>query len=165
MIQPKKLSEKVVSLLMPCLSSEFMAFYSYQAASNYLQGEGFKKLAEYFSQESKSELGHADILQKYLVDWNVCVELPVIEKPKIEFTSAAECIEMAYGLEYNLLKKYNETMDEIFSLEDIYTFDFLKQFLEIQVKSVAEYSDMLNLLKGVDTSDKFQMLMLEKKLV
>jgi hypothetical protein len=43
-------------------------------------------------------------------------------------------------------------------------FDFLQQFRTIQTQSVAEYSDMINMLEGVNVNDKFQMLMLEKKL-
>jgi hypothetical protein len=47
---------------------------------------------------------------------------------------------------------------------DLCTFDFLQQFRLIQTKSVAEYSDKLNLLEDVDGKDKFKLLLLEEKL-
>ena len=47
---------------------------------------------------------------------------------------------------------------------DICTFDFLQPLRAIQTKSVAEYSDKLNLLEGVEGTDKFKALLLEEKL-
>jgi hypothetical protein len=48
--------------------------------------------------------------------------------------------------------------------KDLCVFDFLQEFRKIQKDSVAEYSDKLNMLEGVDAKDKFNMLLLEKKL-
>ena len=40
-------------------------------------------------------------------------------------------------------------------------FDFFQEFRLLQTKAVAEYSDMLNILEGVE-NDKFKLLLLEK---
>ena len=76
----------------------------------------------------------------------------------------AEIIEKAYDLEYNLYVEYEETSAKIFKTGDICVFDFLQKYRTIQTQSVAEYSDKINMLDGVNVGDKFQMLMLEKKL-
>jgi hypothetical protein len=65
-------------------------------------------------------------------------------------------------IEYDLYEAYEETSKKLFNM-DLCTFDFLQQFRLIQTKSVAEYSDKLNMLEGVK-GDKFEMLLLEKKL-
>jgi len=48
--------------------------------------------------------------------------------------------------------------------KDLCVFDFLQEFRMLQKQSVAEYSDKLNMLEGVDGKDKFKLLLLEKKL-
>ena len=67
-------------------------------------------------------------------------------------------------MEYNLYADYEDTSGKVFKTGDLCVFDFLQQFRTIQTESVAQYSDMMNMLEGVKTDDKFQMLMLEKKL-
>ena len=160
---PNKLDKGAVDLLAPRHLDEMDAFYFYRAASNWCQGVGYFKAAEFFAAESADELVHAGNIEKYLVDWNIIVPLPSIPKPQIEFSSLVEVIEEAYKIEYDLYEKYEETSMKIFDAKDVCTFDFLQQFRAIQTKSVAEYSDKLNLLEGVK-GDKFELLLLEKKL-
>ena len=162
-MKPHSLDKGVVDLLAPRHLDEMDAFYFYRAASNWCQGVGYFKAAEFFAAESADELVHAGNIEKYLVDWNIIVPLPSIPKPQIEFSSLVEVIEEAYKIEYDLYEKYEETSMKIFDAKDVCTFDFLQQFRAIQTKSVAEYSDKLNLLEGVK-GDKFELLLLEKKL-
>jgi len=161
---PKKLDAKIVGFIMPRIADEYKAFYFYRAASNWCKNVGFEKAAEFFATESTDELQHAKGLETYLVDWNIDVELPVIETPQIVFSSLYEVLIKAYELEYNLWKEFNDTSDEVMGKGDMGTFNFLRKYTDIQVKSVAEYSDKLNMLQGVNVLSKFEMLTLEKKL-
>ena len=70
----------------------------------------------------------------------------------------------AYDIEYKLYEDYENDSVKIFELGDICTFDLLQFFRGVQTKSVAEYSDMINMLEGVNLNSKFELLMLEKKL-
>jgi len=164
MKKPVQLSKEVVNLLLPRLGDEFSAFYFYRSASNWCKGVGFFKASEFFAKESEDELLHAKNIENYIVDWNVNPKLPIIDKPEIEFTSLVEIIEKAYKLEYDLYEAYEETSMEIFKTGDLCVFDFLAEYRKIQKDSVAEYSDKLNMLEGCDTSSKFELLVLEKKL-
>lgn len=164
MKKPETLSKEVVSLLTPRISNEYEAFYHYTAASNWCKNVGYEKAAEFFAKEAQDELEHAKGLENYLVDWNVTPALPAIEKPKVEFSGLYEVIEKSYNLEYSLYEDYEDTSMKIFKTGDLCVFDFLQKYRTIQKDSVAEYSDKLNMLEGVDTKSKFEMLMLEKKL-
>lgn len=163
MLKPKVLPQEIVDLLLPRLKDEFNAYYLYRAASNWCKNVGFFKAAEFFAAESTDELAHAKMLENYLVDWNVTPELPTIGEPKLEFTSLIEVIESAYKIEYVLYEEYEDTSAKTLKLGDVCTFNFLAQFNDIQRKSVAEYSDKINMLEGVSGS-KFELLLLEKKL-
>jgi len=160
---PNKLDKDVVDLLLPRLKDEYNAFYFYRAAGNWCQGVGYFKAAEFFLKESEDELGHAKKIEQYLVDWNVDPELPTVERPQITFSGLLEVIERAYEIEYALYEDYEGTSMEVFK-KDLCVFDFLQEFRMLQKKSVAEYSDKLNMLEDVDGKDKFKLLLLEEKL-
>jgi ferritin len=160
---PNKLDKDVVDLLLPRLKDEYNAFYFYRAAANWCKGVGYFKAAEFFAKESEDELSHAKKIEDYLVDWNVDPELPTVERPQIIFAGLINVIESAYMIEYALYEDYEGTSMEMFK-KDLCVFDFLQQFRMLQKQSVAEYSDKLNILEGVDAKDKFNMLLLEEKL-
>ena len=163
-MKPELLPKPIVDLLLPRLSDEFKAYYFYRAAANWCKGVGFMKAGAFFHNESDDELEHAKKIEDFLVDWNVDPDLPTIMKPQIKFKSLMEVIEKAYELEFNLYEAYEETSMKIFKAGDVCAFDFLQPLRAIQTKSVAEYSDKLNILDGVNVGDKFQMLQLEETL-
>ena len=162
-MKPHSLEKGVVDLLAPRHLDEMDAFYFYRAASNWCQGVGYFKAAAFFAAESQDELEHAGKIEKYLVDWNITVPLPSVPRPQVDFSGLLEVLEEAYKIEYDLYEAYEETSKKLFNM-DLCTFDFLQQFRLIQTKSVAEYSDKLNLLEDVDGKDKFKLLLLEEKL-
>lgn len=163
MTTPIKLSDAMVAILMPRLQDEMNASYLYRAASNWCKDKGFFKAAAYFAKESADELTHAKKLEDYMIDWNVNPILPPIPSPA-PFTSLAEIIEKAYGIEYALYQEYENTSKMAFDVNELCVFDLLQDFRTKQKNSVAEYSDMINMLEGVNVGDKFQMLMLEEEL-
>jgi hypothetical protein len=63
-----------------------------------------------------------------------------------------------------LYDDYEDTSIKVLKMGEIATFDMLQQLRKIQNDSVVSFSDKLNLLEGVDTKDKFQMLMLQEQL-
>lgn len=160
---PKKLSKEIVDILIKRVADEYTAFYHYKGASNWCAGVGFKKASSYFEEESKHELDHVQILEKFLVDWNVIVDLPPIPKPKAEYASLVEVIEMSYDIEFKLYSDYEKDSVKILEIGDVCAFDLLKPLRKVQNESVAEYSDMMNMLEGVDPT-KLNLLLLEDKI-
>lgn len=164
MKKPIKLPEEIVKLLLPRLKDEFDAAYLYRSISNWCQGVGYLEAAAFFAHESEEEFKHAAGIEKYLVDWNVVVSLPKIEVPSSEFTDLVAALDKAYVIEYKLYEEYEDTSMKVFKTGDLCTFDFLQHYRTIQRLAVAEYSDKLNMLEGVNPKDKMNLLLLEKKL-
>ncbi len=158
----EQLPKEITALLQPLISEEYKAFYTYKAISNFCRSVGFFQAADFFQKEADNELQHSAKIQSYLVDWNVLPALPPIS-PTTFTPSLKGCIEAAYKMEYALYEVYEDVSYKILEKEDICTFDFLQEFRTLQTKSVAEYSDMLNMLEG-EEDDKMNMLLLEKKL-
>jgi ferritin len=159
---PNKLEQKTVNALLPLLTSEYDAFYHYRALSNWCANVGYFKAAEFFAKESEDELEHAKKIEKYLVDWNVTPMLPSVVEPRVSYDNLLEGIESAYKMEYELYEQYESAAEKMFS-SDLCTFGLLQEFLKIQLSAVAEYSDKLNMLEGVEPT-KVNLLLLEKKI-
>lgn len=159
---PNKLEQKVVNALLPLLTSEYDAFYNYRALSNWCANVGYFKAAEFFAKESEDELEHAKKIEKYLVDWNVTPMLPAMVEPRLSYGNLLEGIESAYKMEYDLYEQYEKAGEKMFS-SDLCTFGLIQEFLKIQLSAVAEYSDKLNMLEGVEPT-KVNLLLLEKKI-
>lgn len=163
-MEPKKLSDEVVRLLIPRIQTEYNVSYFYRSASNWCNDKGFMKAAKFFEDESNDEITHAKILIDYIVSWNVLFQLPKIEVPDWEFDSILDILQQAYNIEYQLYEDYEDTSGKVLKMGEFCTFDVLQKLRSIQNESVIAFSDKLNLLQGCDGADKFQMLLLEDKL-
>lgn len=160
MIKPITLNEAVVNALNSRIGDEFTAHYFYNAAHNWCSDKNYKNAASFFAGETASELGHAQTLQKYLVDWNAKPVLPSVTM-NFEFNSLPDIIEKAYKLELDLFNKYMKDSQAIFGI-DLATFDFLQGFRQIQTDSVVEYSDLLAALELIDVNSKLDVLHFEE---
>lgn len=157
---PKSLIDEVVKILSLRIEDEYAAHYFYQNAANWCNGVGYLKAGAFFAKEAATELEHSQILQKYLVDWNIQPKLPAVPT-EATFTSLVDVIEQAYDLEYDLLNKYTEDSRLLFGI-DLITFDFLGQFRNTQTQSVIEYSDLLNALTLIDIDSRLDLLHFEE---
>ena len=160
--EPKlyKLSDKVVKLLTDRLKDEYTAHYYYRSANNWCNDMNYKKAASFFENEAKDELEHAEILQKYMTDFNIIPTIPTA-KTSHNFNNLEDIIHGAYEMELGLMKEYNKNSQDVFS-DDITTFDVLTKFRKIQKGAVVEYNDLINGLHLIDVSDKFQILYFEQ---
>jgi len=162
MKKPETLPKEIVAILLHRLQDEYNASHFYRAVSNYCKGVGFEKAAAYFAEESADELVHAKKIEDFLVDWNVEFPLPAVKATGM-CKGLCEIIDEAYKIEFSLYEAYEDDSIKAFELGDTCTFDLLQFFRGVQTKSVAEYSDMINMLEGVEPT-KFNLLLLEDKL-
>jgi ferritin len=160
-INPRSLDPKVVSMLTERLGDEYGAHYFYRSASDWCKNVAFFKAAAYFQAEADSELAHAKMIRDYLTDWNVMPQIPEREHVH-NFSNLVDIINQAYTLELNLFDNYVSNSREIF-ISDLATFDFLQELRNIQTKSVAEYSDLLNALNLININNKFEVLYFENQ--
>lgn len=155
-----KLSDKVVKILTDRIKDEYYAHHMYRAAANWCHDKNYKKASEFFDKEAKSELKHAEKIQKYMTDFNILPQIPKSETA-FKFESLPEIIYFAYNTELGLMKQYNSDSSSVFT-DDMTTFDFLTEFRQIQKDAVIEYNDLINGLDLVDKNDKFQVLYFEQ---
>jgi ferritin len=158
---PKTLTPEIVDMLNAALAEEYTAHYFYRAASNWAAGVGYTKAADFYASEAAAELGHAEKLQKYIVDWNATPVLPMV-KFNGTFAHLVDTVNKTYAIEYQLGDKYMGWTRQMFDTH-LMTFNFLQEFVDIQTASIAEASDLLNAAQLVDVSNKLDLLHYEER--
>lgn len=157
---PATLDPEVVTRLTQRLGDEYTAHYFYRNASNWCADKAYKKAAVFFAQEAANELTHAEMLQAYMVGWNVLPAIPPVNTSS-EFENLIDIVNKAYDLEFGLLINYNRDSAALFP-GDISTFDFLQELRKGQTTSVAEYADLLNAAQLINVSNNFEVLYFEQ---
>ena len=159
----KLLSPKVEKKLNELVAGELKAMYTYVAAANWCQKNGFLMAYDFFLDESADEKKHSEVLQKYILDMGCSPSLDDIEMPEEEYDSLKELIYEALQMETELGMMYSKAASEMVG-EDFLTITKLQEFIKIQTESIGFYGDICAAGEGL-SDDKFQQLMLEKILV
>jgi ferritin len=157
------LSAKVESKLNELIGQELKAMYTYVAAANWSQENGYIKAYDFFLAESADEKLHSEILQKYMLDMGACPELDDIDTPEMDYDSLTDLIYASFEMEVELGKMYSKFASEIME-SDFMTVTKIQEFIKLQTESIGLYGDVCAAGEGL-SKDKFQQLMLEKILV
>jgi ferritin len=157
------LSSKVESKLNELIGQELHAMYTYVAAANWCQENGYLRAYDFFLGESADEKLHSEVLQKYMLDMGSCPELDDIETPDADYECLNCVIEAALKMETELGMMYSKFAGELTSF-DFMTLTKIQDFIKIQTEAIGFYGDICSAGEGL-SKDKFQQLMLEKILV
>ena len=157
------LSSSVESKLNELIGQELHAMYTYVAAANWSQENGYLKAYDFFLAESADEKLHSEVLQKYMLDMGSCPELSDIDTPVIDCECLYGVISQALEMETELGVMYSEFASDLVS-EDFMTLTKIQEFIKIQTEAIGFYGDICSAGEGL-SQDKFQQLMLEKILV
>ena len=157
------LSTKVETKLNDLIGQELHAMYTYVAAANWCQDNGYLRAYDFFLGESADEKLHSEILQKYILDMGCTPELYDIDAPEVQYDSLTDLIYAALEMETELGMMYSKFASEIAG-SDFMTLTKIQEFIKLQTESIGFYGDVCAAGEGL-SKDKFQQLMLEKILV
>jgi ferritin len=157
------LSSKVESKLNELIGQELHAMYTYVAAANWCQENGYLRAYDFFLAESADEKLHSEVLQKYMLDMGACPQLDDIDTPEVDCDCLNGVIYQALEMETELGMMYSKFAGELTS-SDFMTLTKIQEFIKIQTEAIGFYGDICAAGEGL-SKDKFQQLMLEKILV
>ena len=157
------LSSKVESKLNELIGQELHAMYTYVAAANWCQENGYLRAYDFFLAESADEKLHSEILQKYMLDMGACPQLDDIDTPEVDCDCLNGVIYQVFEMETELGMMYSKFAGELTS-SDFMTLTKIQEFIKIQTEAIGFYGDICSAGEGL-SKDKFQQLMLEKILV
>lgn len=140
------------------IGAEFAASLQYVAIATHFDGEGLKKMAEFFYKQAEEEKEHAMKFVQYLVDTGGDVRIPAVSAPKATFESAEEAVKLSLDWELEVTRQINALYDIARGKNDYAGQNFLDWFVEEQVEEV---SSMDNLLKVVRRVGEKNIVMME----
>ena len=118
---------------------EKLAAQTYEHFGNVCRMKGLFGCTKFFLNESKDEHAHFQKLANFLNDVGELITMPSIEMQDEDVETIDEMFEKAYELELSLLEFYEHLLDELPARFR----NIILEMVEIQVKSVGEYGDLI----------------------
>jgi ferritin len=114
----------------------------WKSLANQLQRLGLFGSQKYFLAESAEELTHYQIIVEFMNDMGDCADLPKIEAIEDKVKNIGDALEIGYETETDVYNHYKDFAKDALK-EDLAVYSFLQQFIDIQVKAVGAYGDLL----------------------
>jgi len=135
------------------LSREFKAHFIYRAIAMDLFNKGYDGFAKWMETHAREEYGHADRLIAYLLDKDVRVNLPAVEKPKESWPGVLEAIESALAHEKTLTEDIHKLSKLADEEGDLATAAMLEWFVSEQVEEEHVVRRLVKRIKLAGNSD------------
>jgi ferritin len=114
----------------------------WKSLANQLQRLGLFGSQKYFLAESAEELTHYQIIVEFMNDMGECADLPKIEAIEDKVKNIGDALDIGYETEIDVYNHYKDFAKDALK-EDLAVYSFLQQFIDIQVKAVGAYGDLL----------------------
>ena len=114
----------------------------WKSLANQLQRLGLFGSQKYFLAESAEELTHYQIIVEFMNDMGDCADLPKIEAIEDKVKNIGDALDIGYETETDVYNHYKDFAKDALK-EDLAVYSFLQQFIDIQVKAVGAYGDLL----------------------
>ena len=157
------LSKKLLKSLNDQIQYEFFASQQYLAISGFFASQNLKGFSSYFETQMEEEYQHGMKFFEFINDKGGSVSIPAVKEPKNDFASIIEPFEIALKYENEDTQRLYKVMNIAVEQKEHATASFLKAFIDIQVKEVAEYERLVHQLKLVH-KDGGGIFMLNQKL-
>ncbi len=142
---------------------EFYSGYVYLAMAAYFDANDLPGFAAWFKAQSQEEYKHAMRFYDYVYERGGKVALEAIDKPKSDYKSLKDIIEMALHHEEAVTRLIYKMVELAREMKDYMTENMLAWFVAEQVEEEANMQTLLNRLERVKDSGN-GLIMLDKEL-
>ncbi|MCT4585306.1 MAG: ferritin [Peptostreptococcaceae bacterium] len=140
-------STKMLEALNKQVQREFQSSYIYIGMESYFSEIGLDGFANFFHVQSLEERDHAYRLFNYINSVSGKVELETLEKPKCDYKSPLDALEVTLNHEKFITKSINELMDLAVLEKDHASISFLNWFVDEQVEEEESMDKIIKKLK------------------
>lgn len=157
------ISQKLQDAINYQINKELFSEYYYLSMASYFGSTGLDGFENFFLVQVQEERFHAMKMYRFLNERGGRVILSQIDKPKTEFQSPLEVLQLAYEHEQFVTKLINDLMDIAISEKDHSAKSFLNWFVDEQVEEEASMETIVSKLKLINGGGN-GLLMLNKEL-
>jgi len=138
------LNEKVIKLLNEQVNKELYSAYLYLDMANFYTNKGLNGFAHWFKLQAKEEVTHAMMIQEYLQDNDIPVELEGIAKPHGVFNDDVKApLVLALEHEKFVTNSIHTIYEEAVKFKDYRTMEFLNWFVKEQLEEEKNADDLI----------------------
>lgn len=134
---------KFHALMQEQIFNEFTAAQQYVAIAVYFDGEDLPRLAKHFYGQAVEERNHAMMLVQHLLDRDLRVEIPGVDKVRNQFDRPREALGLALDLERAVTEQVSRLAAVARDEGDYLGEQFMQWFLKEQIEEVALMSTLV----------------------
>jgi bacterioferritin B len=128
---------KFHALLQEQIFNEFTSAQQYVAIAVYFDGADLPQLAKHFYSQAVEERNHAMMLVQHLIDRDVRVEIPGVDKVRNQFDKPRDALALALDQERAVTDQVSQLAAVARDEGDYLSEQFMQWFLQEQIEEVA----------------------------
>lgn len=137
------ISKEIYKMVNNQINAEIWSSYLYLSMSLYAETQGYSGVSNWFYVQSKEEMDHARILEKYLMAQEQKVKLLPISEVPTEWASPLAMFRMAMEQEKTVTKRIDEIMHSAQLERDYATCSMLSWFVDEQVEEEEQCANLI----------------------
>ena len=155
------MDKKIYQLLNEQIGHEFYSSNLYLSIASFFENIPLEGFSRWFRKQAKEEHEHGMKIYDYLLDRNLHVDLPAIDKPVTKIESVEQAFEMALEHEKKVTKWIVAIYELAVAQKDHATHIFLQWFISEQVEEEKNAQDNLDRIKLIG-SDKAALFVIDQ---
>lgn len=145
-MKTKLITQKVIDLLNLRIKQEEESSRLYEQISMWLNDMGYLNLSKLYKKYADEELTHAGWSKTYLLDYGLTPELSALEKPKNNFKSIKEILELTLVHEEFVTSEITKIGQEALSEPDYVLFSLVNKYQAEQQEEIGKSITNLDIL-------------------
>ena len=142
----KLVSDKIEELLNTSIKKEYESAHMYYGMAMWLNKIGFDNGHKLFIKYGDEELTHAHKLEDYIDNRNGVAVIPVVIKPKQDYSECSDILKEAYDHEVAVENNYKTVSVAALREGDITTFNQMQWFVAEQVEELSKLLRFINIV-------------------
>lgn len=137
------ISKEINKMLNEQINAEYWSAYLYLSMSLYAEQQGYRGLSNWFYVQSREEMDHSRMLQKYVMAKDGKVSLLPLAQVQSEWLSPIEMFRASLAHERVISQKIDDIMHAAQKERDYATCSFLSWFVDEQVEEEEACTDLV----------------------
>lgn len=143
------MSEKVLDMINDQMTFEMQSAFEYKAMEIYAKDEGFDGFANWYHEQAKEEVEHAEKMENFLVEVGYKPVYKTLEEPSNEFEDLLDLTKKALAHEKEVTRRIHEIAKAARAEEDEIVISFIKWYIDEQVEEEDTFEDLVLRLERV----------------
>lgn len=137
------ISQEIYKMLNAQINAEIWSSYLYLSMSLYAEAQNYRGVSNWFAVQSREELDHSRMFEKYVMAQNRKVLLMPVAEVKTEWVSPLEMFRQSLNHEQTVTRMIHEIMNRAQNEHDYATCSMLSWFVDEQLEEEENCNNLI----------------------